>query len=194
MSSVSLIVVSNRLPFVVSKLSDGTFHRKPSAGGLVTAVAPVVVQCKGLWVGWPGPNLPQRLPVPEADPYDRSPTSGLQSSQIVSVELTDQDFQLYYNGCCNATFWPLFHSMLERTVFQEQFWNNYKNVNNNFAEATLGALRHEAEGGNNDVPIVWIQDYHLMLVAARLRQENLPCKIGFFLHIPFPHWDILRYI
>ena len=148
--------MSNQLPFAVSKSSDGSFRRQPCAGGLVAAIAPVIVESKGLWVGWPGPNLPQLLPVPEAEPYDTSPTSGLLSSQIVSVELTDQDFQLYYNGCCNATFWPLFHSIPERTVFSFQFWTNYKNVNNNFAEATLGALRHE--DGNNDVPIVWIHD------------------------------------
>ena len=45
--SSSLIVVSNRLPFVLSRRDDETLYRKPSAGGLVTAVAPVMVQSGG---------------------------------------------------------------------------------------------------------------------------------------------------
>ena len=123
----SLIVVSNRLPFVLRRDPDsGQLSRKSSAGGLVTAVAPVVVQSGGLWVGWPGLQLEETDKVPESDPGDVSPTAGLKSEQVLPVSLNEEDHELYYNGCCNATFWPLFHSMPDRAVFDEKYWVAYK--------------------------------------------------------------------
>ena len=86
----SLLVVSNRLPFTVSAGPDGTLRRQPAAGGLVTAVAPVVIQSQGVWVGWPGPGLAEDCHLPESEPSDNSPTAGLLSSQVVPVHLTDQ--------------------------------------------------------------------------------------------------------
>ncbi|XP_059085685.1 uncharacterized protein LOC131882533 isoform X3 [Tigriopus californicus] len=192
----SLIVVSNRLPFVLKRTEDDGLVRKPSAGGLVTAVAPVVVQSGGLWVGWPGLQMKETDSVPESVEGDVSPTAGLKSSQVLSVNLDDVDYELYYNGCCNATFWPLFHSMPDRAIFNEKFWMAYKKVNEDFSEITLKALRKMQTDHPEQVPLVWIHDYHLMLAANTIRQkaeeENLQCKIGFFLHIPFPPWDIMK--
>jgi len=206
-ASGTLIVVSNRLPFVL-KYNDakGCLERKSSAGGLVTAVAPVVVDCKGIWVGWPGvylEDLADKLPngelvIPESDPGDVTPTAGLKSNQVVSVNVDKDIFNLYYNGCCNGTFWPLFHSMSDRAVFSGESWEAYAQVNAIFAERTLEALRRVNEGLNPDspVPLVWIHDYHLMMAANQIRQradeEGLKCKMGFFLHIPFPSWDLFR--
>ncbi|CAG7837219.1 unnamed protein product [Allacma fusca] len=181
-------------------------ERKSSAGGLVTAVAPVVVECKGLWVGWPGifaEDLPAHankdaLKIPESDPSDITPTAGLKSDQVVSVNVGKDIFNLYYNGCCNGTFWPLFHSMSDRAIFSAESWEAYAQVNTIFAEKTLEALRkvNETLTSDSPVPLVWIHDYHLMNAANIIRQradeENLKCKLGFFLHIPFPPWDIFR--
>ena len=87
-----------------------------------------VGQSGGLWVGWPGPEMVAGEAIPEAEVQDTSPTAQLLSSQVLPsilgsyflqvhpVHLTEEDFQLYYNGCCNATFWPLFHSMPDRSV------------------------------------------------------------------------------
>ena len=60
---------------------------------------------------------------------------------MVAVHLTTADYELYYNGCCNATFWPLFHSMPDRAVFDETYWHAYKAVNEKFARSTLKSLR-----------------------------------------------------
>ncbi|XP_021947328.1 alpha,alpha-trehalose-phosphate synthase [UDP-forming] isoform X2 [Folsomia candida] len=200
----ALIVVSNRLPFILKYNEDTeTFERKSSAGGLVTAVAPVVVQCSGMWVGWPGvyPEDHGKLdvdPIPESDPTDKTPTAGLKSKQIVPVLLDQTTFNSYYNGCCNGTFWPLFHSMSDRAVFSADSWEAYVTANAVFAEKTLDALRTANENMSPDAPppLVWIHDYHLMTVANTIRQkadeEGLKCKLGFFLHIPFPSWDIFR--
>lgn len=208
-SSDSMIVVSNRLPFVLERNKDGDLCRKASAGGLVTAVAPVVVNCNGLWVGWPGVHLDDpNEPIPESDPQDITPTAGLKSDKVVSVRIDPKVFDSYYNGCCNATFWPLFHSMPDRATFNTHHWKDYITANKEFANCTMTALRRlkketqKQNGttnnltGPNDAPLIWIHDYHLMLAANWIRQaaeeEGIACKLGFFLHIPFPPWDIFR--
>ena len=92
MSSLStprLIVVSNRLPFTLTKV-QGCLRRQASAGGLVTAVAPVVIQNAGLWVGWPGAEVDIGADIPDPDPADVSPTAGLRRSQVVPVHLTNE--------------------------------------------------------------------------------------------------------
>ncbi|XP_039285067.1 alpha,alpha-trehalose-phosphate synthase [UDP-forming] isoform X2 [Nilaparvata lugens] len=196
-----IIVVSNRLPFVLKRDASGNLSRHASAGGLVTAVAPVVVRNKGIWIGWPGIQLdnPEEL-IPESDPNDKTPTAGLLSSQVVAVQVEPQVFDSYYNGCCNRTFWPLFHSMPDRAVFSADHWKSYQEVNRMFANHTIQSLRSlpktEANGVACNTPLIWIHDYHLMLCANTVRnvcdEMNLKCKIGFFLHIPFPPWDIFR--
>ncbi|XP_049825388.1 uncharacterized protein LOC109594568 isoform X3 [Aethina tumida] len=195
-SSGSMIVVSNRLPFVLQRTKDGNLIRKSSAGGLVTAVAPVVVNGGGLWVGWPGIHLEDpKEPIPESDPSDITPTAGLKSDKVVAVRIDPVMFDSYYNGCCNATFWPLFHSMPDRATFINEHWQNYVKANQEFAQCTMTALRSLPKNPSAP-PLIWIHDYHLMLAANWIRQtaedENIPCKLGFFLHIPFPPWDICR--
>ncbi|XP_056642660.1 uncharacterized protein LOC130898206 isoform X2 [Diorhabda carinulata] len=195
-SSGSMIVVSNRLPFVLQRDKDGKLIRKASAGGLVTAVAPIVINGGGLWVGWPGIHLEDpNEPIPESDPNDITPTAGLKSEKVVAVYMDPAVFDSYYNGCCNATFWPLFHSMPDRASFKAEHWRSYLIANQKFADCTLKALKSLPKN-STEVPLIWIHDYHLMLAANWIRQaadeEEIKVKLGFFLHIPFPPWDIYR--
>ncbi|XP_025832649.1 alpha,alpha-trehalose-phosphate synthase [UDP-forming]-like isoform X3 [Agrilus planipennis] len=82
-STGSMIVVSNRLPFVLKRNEEGKLERTASAGGLVTAVAPVVINTNGLWVGWPGIHLEDpNEPIPESRPDDITPTAGLKSEKV----------------------------------------------------------------------------------------------------------------
>jgi len=199
-----IIVISNRLPFVLKPLPNGLYERKASAGGLVTAVAPVVVQAGGMWIGWPGihPEDTHDVRIPESKPGDTTPTADLKSNQVVSVHMDKHMFNEYYNGCCNGTFWPLFHSMPDKTTFLEEHWLAYKKVNDIFAERAIHGVREfikkrkSRPGLNAKLPIVWVHDYHLMLVPSKIRtalsKERLQCKLSFFLHIPFPSWDIFR--
>jgi len=90
-----------------------------SAGGLVTALGPVVMKCGGLWIGWPGSHDVRPLDeIPEPD----IPNSGLKSQQVKAVLVRQELFDSFYNGCCNGTFWPLFHSMPDRAIFSSDTW------------------------------------------------------------------------
>lgn len=197
-STSPMVVVANRLPFSLGTNPEtGALVRKQCAGGLVTAVAPVVVETEGLWVGWSGLHLEDNnLEIPESDPNDQSPTAGLKSSQVIPVTVPKKQFDDYYNGCCNATFWPLFHSMPDRATFQADKWEAYRQVNAEFARMTVEAVKRLHNQNPGSVPLVWLHDYHMMLAANTIREKcdelNLPIKMAFFLHIPFPSWDIVR--
>ncbi|XP_075225977.1 trehalose-6-phosphate synthase 1 isoform X2 [Lycorma delicatula] len=195
-----LIVVSNRLPFVLKKNAEGKLVRIASAGGLVTAVAPVVVQGQGIWIGWPGLHLSDKnVQIPESDPNDKTPTAGLLSSKVIAVHTDPEIFDSYYNGCCNGMFWPLFHSMPDRANFEAKHWQSYCTINQIFAESAVEALQKlsvEKEDSDDGPPIIWLHDYHLMIAANSIRTnadaKKFKYKLGFFLHIPFPPWDIFR--
>lgn len=197
-SAASMVVVSNRLPFILRRNEQtGQLERKASAGGLVTAVAPVVIKGKGIWVGWPGIHLDDpNEAIPESNPSDRTPTAGLLSKQVVPVHCDRLLFDQFYNGCCNGTFWPLFHSMPDRAEFSADTWKAYVKVNQEFARKTMQALEKVKEENATATPTVWIHDYQLMICANWVRQAaedaGIRCKMGFFLHIPFPPWDIFR--
>jgi trehalose 6-phosphate synthase/phosphatase len=98
--------------------------------------------CVGTWLGWPGPGITPEDKIPESEAREvGGQPAELSSDQVVAVHLSPDDYELYYNGCCNATLWPLFHSMPDRAVFDETFWLAYKSVNEKFAQETLERLR-----------------------------------------------------
>lgn len=198
MESSSLIVVSNRLPFVVSQNFSGQWERKPSAGGLVTAVAPIVIRSGGFWVGWPGAQLPRHCPIPDSGPDDHSPTAGLKSDHVLPVALSPRDEKLFYTGMCNGTLWPIFHSMPSRAKIESDSWKSYQMINQTFAQSIFEALGTLNKKEPKKRIIIWIHDYHLFLVGQMVRdlakENNVTCIIAFFLHIPFPSSDIFKII
>ncbi|RMZ99328.1 alpha-alpha-trehalose-phosphate synthase [UDP-forming]-like isoform X1, partial [Brachionus plicatilis] len=184
----SVVVISNRLPFVVTKNEDGEPVRKNSAGGLVTALAPLVIKNKGYWVGWAGNDLTEDMEIPESD----DPTAiahGIKASQIEPIYFSPEIFQSYYNGFCNATLWPLMHSLPTLAAFKSDQWNSYVNVNEMFANAAFQAVKKFDDYADRN-NLVWIHDYQLMVTPMMLRnlldEANISCKLAFFLHIPFP--------
>ncbi len=167
------MVASNRLPFTVQRTPKG-LERKPSAGGLVSALEPVLRKRGGTWVGWPGLALREDERIErQGQPYRVSP-----------VALTDTEINRYYHGFSNRTLWPLLHSMPERARFDRRDWSSYERVNRRFAEAVAG----EVEGA----ALAWIHDYHLMLAPQEVRRLAPDSKLVFFLHIPFPPFDLFR--
>jgi len=170
-----LVVVSNRLPVVLSQ-ENGKWVTEPGSGGLVTALAPVLRDRGGLWIGWPGtalgPGVEEAL-----DKASRTP-----GYSFVPVSLDDEEVGCYYRGFSNEVVWPLFHDLQTRCNFDPAYWKCYKDVNRKFAKVTL---EH-----TDDDDFIWIHDYHLMLMAEELRKTGSRARLGFFLHIPFPPLDI----
>ncbi|MBA3957564.1 MAG: trehalose-6-phosphate synthase [Parachlamydiaceae bacterium] len=170
-----LIIVSNRLPIVLSKEKEGTLKAIPGTGGLVTALAPILKNRGGLWIGWPGSVDSQEL-MKVLEEENRK--SGL---LLHPIFLSDEEIKLYYEGFANEIIWPLFHDLQSECHFDPRYWQMYQQVNRKFAEGIQNKLKP------NDS--LWVHDYHLMLVGQELRKLGSSEKIGFFLHIPFPSLD-----
>ncbi len=159
-----LVVVANRLP--VSRGPDGW---QASSGGLVTALRPVIEEAGGAWIGWD--DDPDGVP---------SRVDGL-DCELHAVELTVPQVRGYYHGFANRTLWPLFHDLVVQPVIDRQWWQTYEAVNRRFAERVERVLQAAPA-----TALVWIHDYHLMLLPELVRQRSGGSPIGFFLHIPFP--------
>ena len=164
------VVVANRLPVDRTVAPDGTEGWKRSPGGLVSALAPVMRNQDGSWVGWVG--SPDEAPEPfQSDGMD-----------LVAVPLSEQDIADYYEGFSNATLWPLYHDVIVPAEYHREWWDAYVRVNRRFAAA---AAEVAAPGA-----VVWVQDYQLQLAPSLLRELRPDLQIGFFLHIPFPPQEL----
>jgi trehalose 6-phosphate synthase len=171
-----LLVVSNRLPIVLERKQD-QWSLKPGSGGLVSALAPVLSQRGGIWIGWPG------LPLDEGGDWEPVLANGNETRgyELVPVLLSEDEVKGFYEGFANGILWPLFHDLLDRCDFEPSYWYAYLEVNRKFAESVLEHSR--------DDDFIWVQDYQLIHVAHFVR-EKAERGIGFFLHIPFPPLDI----
>lgn len=175
--SQRLIVVSNRLPVRIERDGDSTSIH-PGAGGLITALAPLLEQQRGVWVGWPGTGE-------EQDVRELlSEWSGGRDYDVVPLFLSKDEIIGYYHGFANQTIWPLFHDFLGRCTFDRNDWAMYNSVNAKFAERVRELLRED--------DLVWVHDYQLLMVGHHLRQLGVQQRLGFFLHIPFPSSDLFR--
>jgi trehalose 6-phosphate synthase len=165
-----VVVVANRLPVDQVTESDGTVRYQRSPGGLVTALEPFVAGRGGAWVGWSG----SAGEAPE--PFE---SGGM---HLVPVPLSEDEVDRYYEGFSNASLWPLYHDVVEKPEYHRHWWDAYVQVNKRFADR---AAEVAGEGA-----IVWVHDYQLQLVPAMLRQRRPDLTIGFFLHIPFPPYEL----
>lgn len=159
-----LVVVSNRIP------SD-----TPAAGGLAVALAKVLAEQGGLWMGWSGQH--------SAKPTAEIKFKDVNGMRVGGLDLTREEFQAYYAGYSNRILWPAFHLRLDLAHFEASWYEGYRRVNARFAEA----LEKELEPDD----IVWVHDYHLIPLATELRRRGVRNRIGFYLHIPFPTPDAL---
>lgn len=171
-----LLVVSNRLPIEIVKEEVG-WSVKPSPGGLVTALSPLMRRSHGTWIGWPGcaENVPARKLI-EAAPD--------KEFNLTPVILTADQVEKYYRGFANKSIWPLFHDLLGNFSYSAENWASYKEVNRHFAEITKKVMHKDN--------FVWIHDFQLMLVGNFLRLLGVKGQLSYFLHIPFPSPDVIR--
>jgi len=178
-----LIVVSNRLPVKVTR-ENGEWKFLVSSGGLVSALEGVKHDHPFIWVGWTGKDVALKDQMPLKKRF-------WEELNCLPVFLNAQVADLYYNGFCNDVLWPLFHYVPLPIVsaegdrkFDFKYWDAYSKANHRFAEAVMAIY----QPGD----IVWVQDYHLMLLPSILRNRIRDISIGFFLHTPFPSSEVYR--
>jgi trehalose 6-phosphate synthase len=160
-----IVVAANRLP--VMRADDGW---APSPGGLVRALLPMLRDTGGTWVGWTG------------DPDDAPAPFTLDGVDLHPVSITASEVELYYEGFSNDGLWPLYHDALRESTYSGQQWDAYVQVNQRFADELASITPRGA--------MVWVHDYQLQLVPKMLRDQRSDVTIGFFLHIPFPPYEL----
>ena len=161
-----LVVVSNR----VGPLSD-----TGKAGGLAVGLADALRTRGGIWFGWSGETSEQGT----FSQLDRRSEGDV---ELITVDMTPEEHQEFYGGYANTTLWPLMHYRLDLISFDRRFEAAYRHVNQRMAGRLKALL------GEND--IVWIHDYHYLLMGHELRETGFVGPVGFFLHIPFPPPEI----
>lgn len=177
----SLVVVSNREPYMhVIEDTSGKAKCIRPASGVVTAIDPILRACGGTWVAHGSGNADKRfvntknkLPVPPED----------NRYILKRIWLSKEEEQGYYYGFANEGLWPLCHITHTRPIFRETDWQQYKEVNQKFADAVLEELPAKN-------PFVFIQDYHFTLLPQMIKAKNPNATIALFWHIPWPNPEI----
>lgn len=177
-----LIIVSNRLPVSIVKDEKG-YHYAASSGGLASGLGAYVEKLKKEkktkvkieWLGWPGSSV---------DNEEKVKKEIYKKYGAHCVFLSENEMEKFYEGFCNKTIWPLFHYFPVYSTYEKENWEQYVSVNETFCNELLAI----AKPGDT----IWIHDYHLMLLPAMVRKKMPEASIGFFLHIPFPSYELFR--
>ncbi len=171
-------MVSNRVPSAEDL--DPARKGAGAVGGLVSAVRASLLETGGAWFGWSGFAAAGRprsdhLGAPEVT---RNPGP----VELATIDLTEVEADLYYDGFSNRTLWPLLHSFIERAQIRHDAYHAYRRVNHLLAQALISVLRED--------DLVWVHDYHMIPIAEELRRLGWNGRLGFFLHTPFPGADV----
>jgi trehalose 6-phosphate synthase len=156
-----LVIVSNRLP--------ASAKRDKQAGGLAV-VLEEALKGEALWFGWSGKRTAETSMKPTFA------TRG--ATTFATIDLSEEDYQLYYAGFANRSLWPLFHYRTGLVAYSRIDYRGYRATNEKFAKALTPLLKPG--------DILWIHDYHLIPLGRFLREQGVDLRMGFFLHIPFP--------
>ena len=164
-----LIIVSNRVAPPDPK-------ETPTAGGMAVAVKAALKNRKGIWFGWSGKVSEEPGPSPRM--------LDLKNVTYVLVDLSQNDVQEYYNGLANSVLWPILHYRVDLQEYSRADASGYMRVNRMFADRLSPLISEE--------DVIWVHDYHLMLLGRELRSRGHRNKIGFFLHTPCAPADIIQ--
>ncbi|MFZ9954860.1 MAG: bifunctional alpha,alpha-trehalose-phosphate synthase (UDP-forming)/trehalose-phosphatase [Flavobacteriales bacterium] len=187
MKKSRLLIVSNRLPFRITE-KKGELVFSQSSGGLVSSTISYVQKTnhakfsaeveRPLWIG--------TSDISEMKFNEKFPSGSIihKEFEIAPVFIPTDTQNKFYNGFCNDTIWPLFHYFPSYAKFSDECFTAFEEANHLFCKKILQLYRpHD---------IIWIHDYHLMLLPALLRKYLPNATIGFFLHIPFPSYELFR--
>ena len=172
------IIVSNRLP-VKAIVKNDNYEFTTTEGGLATGLTSIFSDdTSSLWIGWPGLDVPKEK--------EAVITEELKIRNLLPVFLSAEEIRLFYEGFSNEILWPVFHYMPTYANYETSYWDCYRSVNNKFCQALLSVAEPE--------DVIWIHDYQLLLLPTLIRRQSPHCIIGFFLHIPFPSYELFRLI
>lgn len=171
-SGNKIAIVANRAPISLVERGRSIIVEK-SIGGLAAALEPVIEEFNGSWF------CTSQEPA-ELEEYS---THNL-PYQLHCLKLSKKEHECYYEGYANKQLWPIFHYFPSRCIFNDEDWFIYKSVNEKMANLVLEKI--------DDSYIIWIHDYHFLLLPNILRRKNPNLKIGFFLHTPFPNQEVFR--
>ncbi|RDJ00349.1 alpha,alpha-trehalose-phosphate synthase (UDP-forming) [Dyella solisilvae] len=160
-----LIVVSNRV----------ALPEQTATGGLASAMRVALQERGGLWFGWSGKVARQ-----SGGEVHRVSDDAV---DYATIDLSRADHDDFYDGFANRTLWPLLHYRPDLVDYDRRHLAGYLRVNNLFAEHLMPLIAPD--------DTVWINDYHLIPLAAMLRDRGLHNRIGFFLHTPLPAAGLL---
>ncbi len=170
------VIISNRLP-VTAATKGGKLKITRSGGGLATGLDSLQTKAEKHWLGWAGLHV-------EDEEKQRAIRTRLKKQLLHPVFLSPEHIQDYYEGYSNSTIWPLCHYFFSYIICDKNYWKAYREVNELFCEEALKII----EPGD----VVWIHDYHLMLLPAMIRERVPDAAIGYFHHIPFPAYEMFR--
>jgi len=177
-----LIVVSNREPYLHDRSSEGSIVAQPTTGGVSVALDALMREGGGTWIAH-GAGAADRDVVDEHDCVMVPPDNP--AYRLRRIWLSEEEERRYYGGFANEGLWPLCHLANVQPVFRSEDWAAYQTVNRRFAEAIAQELTSPSEP-------VFIQDYHLALVAGYLKERVPGARTALFWHIPWPAVDRLK--
>lgn len=177
-----LLLVSNAEPYAHER-KGGKIVREKLAGGLTSALDPLMQEVGGVWIAWGRGEADFEV----LDSEGKIKVPDERGYELKRIDLSEEEVEGFYLGFANQILWPLSHSFLGRSTLRnyretEENWNIYKRVNRKYAEAIM----EEMEGGE----CIWIHDYHLTLVPKMIREKYPNAEIGFSWHIPWGSWKI----
>jgi len=176
----NLYVVSNREPYMHMGSGNAIQCIVP-AGGLVTALDPILRACGGLWVAH-GSGTADRETVDARSHIAVPPEEPAYT--LRRVFLSKEEEEGYYYGFSNEGIWPLCHITHTRPMFEIGDWIEYQRVNQKFADVLLEEIQGE------ESPLILIQDYHFALLPLLIKSKRPDARVAIFWHIPWPNPEV----
>ena len=191
LESRQLTVVSNRQPYRHT-FKNGELVVDRPAGGLTAGLDPIVQQTDGIWVAW-GDGDGDRQATDEQDTVRVPPEEPAYT--LKRVWLSESAVADYYYGFSNRVLWPLSHGLTEHVTFEDRYWEQYREVNQQFADSVVEAVETDTveNAAETDQTVVWFQDYHFGLVPRFVRETlGERALLSQFWHIPWPEREVFR--
>ena len=173
-----LFMIANRLP-LEAKTEHGnievTQRIEEYSSGLQRFYSSYDIK----WIGRAAVNIDD---ISESDKIDLD--NKFRQKNCIPIYLDAELRTSYLEGFCNNTIWPVFNYFTEKAKYEDENWEAYVEVNRRYAELVSRYISKD--------DIIWIHDYHLLLLPQLIRREFPHVSIGFFQHIPFPSFEVFR--